>query len=97
MHERKKLLYEKGMAGIVLPGGFGTLDEMFEMLTWNQLSIHNKKIYILNTAGFYDHLIMHLEHLIEKDFLYEPLWERIHAFADPISLVQALDKDLAHH
>jgi hypothetical protein len=40
---------------------------------------------------------MHLEHLIEKDFLYEPLWERIHAFADPISLVQALDKDLAQH
>lgn len=95
MHERKKLLYEKGMAGIVLPGGFGTLDEMFEMLTWNQLSIHNKKIYILNTAGFYDHLIMHLEHLIDKDFLYEPLWERIHAFDDAKSLVAALDQQIA--
>lgn len=95
MHERKKLLYEKGMAGIVLPGGFGTLDEMFEMLTWNQLSIHNKKIYILNTAGFYDHLIKHLEHLIEKDFLYEPLWERIHSFSDAASLVNTLDKNLA--
>jgi uncharacterized protein (TIGR00730 family) len=97
MHERKKMLYEKGMAGIVLPGGFGTMDEMFEMLTWNQLSIHNKKIYILNTAGFYDHLISHLEHLIEKDFLYEPLWERIHAFKDAVSLVNALDKDLSQH
>ena len=97
MHERKKMLYEKGMAGIVLPGGFGTMDEMFEMLTWNQLSIHNKKIYILNTAGFYDHLISHLEHLIEKDFLYEPLWERIHAFKDAVSLVSALDKDLSQH
>lgn len=95
MHERKKILYEKGLAGIVLPGGFGTLDEMFEMLTWNQLSIHNKKIYILNTAGFYDHLIQHLEHLIKKDFLYEPLWERIHAFDNPISLVEALDKNLS--
>lgn len=97
MHERKKMLYEKGMAGIVLPGGFGTMDEMFEMLTWNQLSIHNKKIYILNTAGFYDHLISHLEHLIEKDFLYEPLWERIHAFKDAVSLVNELDKDLSQH
>ena len=97
MHERKKMLYEKGMAGIVLPGGFGTMDEMFEMLTWNQLSIHNKKIYILNTAGFYDHLISHLEHLIEKDFLYEPLWERIHAFKDAVSQVNALDKDLSQH
>lgn len=95
MHERKKLLYEMGLAGIVLPGGFGTLDEMFEMLTWNQLSIHNKRIYILNTAGFYDHLIQHLEHLINKDFLYEPLWERIHAFDDPLALVNALDRNLS--
>jgi uncharacterized protein (TIGR00730 family) len=94
MHERKKQLYEQGMAGIVLPGGFGTLDEMFEMLTWNQLSIHNKKIFILNTAGFYDHLILHMEHLIKKGFLYEPLWERIHSFEDPSSLVQSLKKHL---
>jgi uncharacterized protein (TIGR00730 family) len=96
MHERKKLLYEKGMAGIVLPGGFGTLDEMFEMLTWNQLSIHNKKIYILNTTGFYDHLIAHMEHLIEKNFLYEPLWNRISSFNDPESLVAELQIDLAY-
>ncbi len=96
MHERKKMLYEKGLAGIVLPGGFGTLDEMFEMLTWNQLSIHNKRIYILNTAGFYDHLILHLEHLIEKNFLYEPLWERIHAFSNPLDLVNALENNLSN-
>ena len=94
--DRKKMLYEKGLAGIVLPGGFGTLDEMFEMLTWNQLSIHNKRIYILNTAGFYDHLILHLEHLIEKDFLYEPLWERIHAFSNPLDLVNALENNLSN-
>lgn len=96
MHERKKILYEKGVAGIVLPGGFGTLDEMFEMLTWNQLSIHNKKIYILNSAGFYDHLIKHLEHLMSVDFLYEPIWERIHSFENPLTLVHALDKNLSN-
>jgi uncharacterized protein (TIGR00730 family) len=54
MHTRKKMLYEKCDAAIILPGGFGTLDELFEMLTWNQLSIHSKKIFILNTAGFYN-------------------------------------------
>ena len=48
MHARKKILYEKCDAAIILPGGFGTMDEFFEMLTWNQLSIHDKKIFILN-------------------------------------------------
>ena len=71
MHTRKKMLYEKCDAAVVLPGGFGTLDELFEMLTWNQLSIHNKKIFILNTAGFYDHLIAHAVRMQEESFLYD--------------------------
>ena len=71
MHTRKKMLYEKCDAAIILPGGFGTMDELFEMLTWNQLNIHNKKIFILNTAGFYDHLIAHALHMQEENFLYD--------------------------
>ena len=94
MHERKKTMYEMGIAGIVLPGGFGTLDEMFEMLTWNQLSIHDKKIYILNSGGFYDHLIKHMELLADKGFLYDPLWNRINAFDSPSALVATLSEDL---
>jgi len=94
MHERKKTMYEMGIAGIVLPGGFGTLDEMFEMLTWNQLSIHDKKIYILNSGGFYDHLIKHMELLSSNGFLYDPLWTRINKFDNPEDLVAALAKDL---
>ena len=94
MHERKKTMYEMGIAGIVLPGGFGTLDEMFEMLTWNQLSIHDKKIYILNSGGFYDHLIKHMELLADNGFLYDPLWNRINAFDSPSALVAALSEDL---
>ena len=94
MHERKKTMYEMGIAGIVLPGGFGTLDEMFEMLTWNQLSIHDKKIYILNSGGFYDHLIKHMELLSDNGFLYDPLWTRINTFDNPLELVAALFKDL---
>lgn len=94
MHERKRTMYEMGVAGIVLPGGFGTLDELFEMLTWNQLSIHDKKIYILNSGGFYDHLIKHMELLASNGFLYDPLWNRINTFKSPSDLVAALSEDL---
>ena len=54
MHVRKKMLYELCDADIILPGGNGTLDELFEMLTWNTLKIHNKKIVILNCNGYYE-------------------------------------------
>jgi uncharacterized protein (TIGR00730 family) len=71
MHTRKKMLYDKCDAAIILPGGYGTLDEVFEMLTWNQLNIHNKKIFFLNSGGFYDHLIAHISMMHEKGFLYD--------------------------
>ncbi len=77
MHIRKKMLYEKCDAAIILPGGFGTLDELFEMLTWNQLSIHNKQIFILNTAGFYNHLLAHAKAMQQENFLYDAIEERI--------------------
>ena len=77
MHVRKRMLYEKCDAAIVLPGGYGTLDELFEMLTWNQLSIHDKKIFILNTAGFYDHLIAHAKRMQAENFLYDKIEDKI--------------------
>jgi uncharacterized protein (TIGR00730 family) len=70
MHTRKQMLYEKCDAAIILPGGYGTLDEVFEMLTWNQLSLHNKKIFFLNSDGFYDHLVAHIHRMMQEDFLY---------------------------
>ncbi len=70
MHIRKQMLYEQCDAAIILPGGYGTLDEVFEMLTWNQLGIHNKKIFFLNTAGFYTTLLAHIEHMEKEGFLY---------------------------
>ena len=94
MHIRKKTMYEMCSAAIILPGGYGTLDELFEMLTWNQLSIHDKKIYILNTAGFYNHLILHMESLETKGFLYEPTWTRLIHFDKPVELVEAIREDL---
>ena len=77
MHTRKKILYEKCDAAIILPGGFGTMDEFFEMLTWNQLSIHDKKIFILNTAGFYDHLFAFAKTMQDEDFLYDKIEDKL--------------------
>jgi uncharacterized protein (TIGR00730 family) len=90
MHERKTLLYKMCDAAIVLPGGYGTLDEMFELLTWNQLNLHDKKVFVLNTAGFYDHLHAHMRHLFDQGFLYEAVEDRVRLFADPALLVEAL-------
>jgi uncharacterized protein (TIGR00730 family) len=71
MHARKLLLYEKCDVAIVLPGGMGTLDELFEMLTWNNLKIHNKKVYILNINGYYNALIQLLDAMDTQGFMYE--------------------------
>jgi hypothetical protein len=70
MHVRKRKMYDLCDAAVILPGGYGTLDELFEILTWNQLSIHDKKVFVLNTNGFYNHLIEHLQSLEKEGFLY---------------------------
>jgi hypothetical protein len=77
MHTRKKMLYEKCDAAIILPGGFGTMDEFFEMLTWNQLSIHDKKIFILNTAGYYNHLFAFAQTMQQEGFLYDKIEDKL--------------------
>jgi hypothetical protein len=94
MHQRKKIMYERCEAAIILAGGFGTLDEMFEMLTWNQLNIHDKKIYILNSSGFYSHLILHMQLLQDKGFLYGEVSQRIRFFDTPEALIAELDQKL---
>ena len=90
MHARKRKLYELCDAAVVLPGGFGTLDELFEMLTWNQLSIHNKKIFLINSGGFYNHLFAHMQNLEKDGFLYDDLEERITILEQPSELNQYL-------
>ncbi|MBX9782485.1 MAG: TIGR00730 family Rossman fold protein [Chitinophagaceae bacterium] len=83
MHVRKRKMYELCDAAVILPGGNGTLDEMFEMLTWNTLNIHDKKIFLLNTNGFYNHLIAHLHHMYKENFLYESPDHRIAVINSP--------------
>ncbi len=90
MHSRKKMMYEMSDAAIILPGGYGTMDELFEMLTWNQLRIHDKKIYLLNTAGYYNALIQFLRQAEKEDFLYDPLEERIVVCNNPVEIFNKL-------
>jgi len=87
MHERKKRIYSVSDAAVILPGGFGTLDELFEMVTWNQLTIHDKEIYILNSGGFYNHLVEHIERMKQEGFLYEDALKRITFIQTPGELM----------
>ena len=69
MHERKTKMNELSEGVIALPGGFGTLEELLEMITWAQLGLHKKPVAILNVNGFYDSLINLLDTMVEKGFL----------------------------
>ena len=71
MHERKKILFEMADSALILPGGCGTLDELFEMSVWNTLEIHKKKIYLMNYDHFFDHLIAQIETMYDNGFLYQ--------------------------
>lgn len=96
MHQRKSLIEQMCDAAIALPGGFGTLDELFEMLTWAQLGLHDKAVGILNTNGFFDPLLAAVGRMVEEGFLkdinrdmllvsedIEELLERMHAYSPP--------------
>lgn len=68
MHERKKVMYMNSDAIVVLPGGAGSLDEFFEVLTWRQLGLHAKPIYLLNINGYWTPLVALIEHVIAQGF-----------------------------
>lgn len=68
MHERKQMMYDKSDAFVILPGGCGTMDEMFEILTWRQINLHQKPIIIFNHLGYWDHLIALLDNIIKSGF-----------------------------
>ncbi|WP_299150965.1 TIGR00730 family Rossman fold protein [uncultured Dokdonia sp.] len=69
MHERKMKLQELSDGFITLPGGFGTMEELFEVLTWSQLALHKKPVGMLNVNGFYDDLLSALKNMVDKGFL----------------------------
>ena len=86
MHERKEKMYHLSDAFLILPGGFGTLDELFEILTWRQLQLHHKPIYIFNPNGFYDHLIEHIKKMSEEGLI----GKTDHALISPITEAKEL-------
>jgi uncharacterized protein (TIGR00730 family) len=68
MHERKRLMAERADAFAVLPGGIGTLDEMFEIVSWKQLGLHDKPILLVNVDGYWTPLLALLDHIVDKGF-----------------------------
>src|ERR1700733_11300674 len=82
MHERKALMAQEADAFVALPGGFGTLDEFFEILTWAQLGIHAKPCVLVNTDGYYDQLLDFLKVASDQGFLKPANYGLIHVVAD---------------
>ena len=90
MHERKKVMYMNSDAIVVLPGGAGSLDEFFEVLTWRQLGLHQKPVYLLNTAGYWDPLIGLIDHVIEQGFAEATLKGYVELVPDVATLATSL-------
>ena len=105
MHERKLRMAELGDGVITLPGGFGTLEELIEMLTWSQLELHHKPVGILNTNGYYDVLRQFFDHMVKEGLLksenrdlaifendIERLYEKMSIF-EPVNTTKRLGDD----
>ncbi len=88
MHERKMRMHELSQAVVALPGGFGTMDELFELLTWRQLGFHAKPMGVLNVNGFYDPLLAQAARMMADGFLHGPT--RIIAEAEVGPLLDSL-------
>ncbi|WP_172294378.1 TIGR00730 family Rossman fold protein [Pseudoruegeria sp. HB172150] len=94
MHERKKVMFMNSDAIAVLPGGAGSLDEFFEVLTWRQLTLHAKPIYLLNTSGYWQPLIDMIDHVIAQGFAEESMRDYFNTVNTVPELMTALRADL---
>ncbi len=90
MHERKAMMADLSDGFVAMPGGIGTLEELFEIFTWSQLGFHDKPIGLLNVAGFYDELIGFLDHVVKEGFLKAGQASLLTHDADSRSLVEKL-------
>ena len=91
MHERKAKMAELSDGFIALPGGLGTLEELFEVLTWAQLRFHAKPCGLLNTNGYYDQLISFLDHSVDEKFIKPTHRQMIVLGDEPNALLKALE------
>jgi uncharacterized protein (TIGR00730 family) len=90
MHERKALMADLADAFIAMPGGFGTLDEFCEILTWAQLGLHNKSTGVLNVEGYFDPLLAAIDHAVKEQFIKPVHRAMLISEADPDTLVARL-------
>ncbi len=90
MHERKALMSDLADAFIALPGGYGTLEEFCEMITWRQLQLHHKPCGLLNVEGFFDAFLTFLDHQTREGFLAPENRALIHVASDPATLLDLL-------
>jgi len=93
MHERKKMMFDNSDGFLTLPGGFGTLDETFEMLTWIQIGLHKKPIVLLNTDGFYDPLLSFIDHAVNAGFVRPEHRKIVTASQDIDTALQILTRE----
>jgi len=91
MHERKAAMAEASDGFIALPGGMGTLEEIFEILTWAQLGFHHKPCALLNVNGYYDHLIAFLDHQTEQGFTKQVMRDMAQIASSPLDMIRQFE------
>ncbi len=92
MHHRKKMMADLSDGFVALPGGAGTLEELFEVYTWAQLGYHHKPVGILNIDGFYDPLVTMLEHTVSEGFMRQTYLDLLQIDNDPATLIGKLQR-----
>ncbi|OGX84043.1 Rossman fold protein, TIGR00730 family [Hymenobacter lapidarius] len=90
MHERKLLMADRADAFVAMPGGYGTLEELFEVLTWGQLGLHRKPVAVLNVDGYYNHLLLALDRMCDDQLLRPENRGQLLQSADPQDLLTQL-------
>jgi uncharacterized protein (TIGR00730 family) len=90
MHERKAMMAQLADGFVAMPGGMGTFEELFEMLTWSQLGIHAKPVAVFNVAGFYDQLVAFMGHVQEEGFIRPQHAGLMMVESDPDALIKRL-------
>lgn len=90
MHERKKVMFMNSDAIVVLPGGAGSLDELFEVVTWAQIGLHGKPVFLLNVEGYWQPLLALIDHVIAEGFADASLRSMIRVVPDVAALEQGL-------
>ena len=100
MHERKETMSKLADAIIALPGGCGTLEELLEIITWKQLGLYKGVILILNTNGFYNHLLAMLQHCIDEKFMkqsHSTLWHVANSPEEAMQILNSIDLNIENN